>query len=349
MRKADVLRILKDLGYPIILLCSIFGISRQSFYNYIDYYCDSSPVPQRVKEFFDLVTTEGITKNDVNEFLLKLCKWDTRTRNYKSISDDLLKFFVLHENPGDVLTNRTPTKNVDPPYFIDMSRSVRDARIAVTNYSTQAAFSKFGSIGIPTSDQYRVSIHNLRLQQLYTTYFDLMFLSTYIRTSTMLRSGLDDIVSILDYIDYEMDCIEYIFRNLDEVDSDELYDLLDAVNRDSFDVSRKSSFFMVTVLVADGDSPEEVYPFVKVCRATDNFDASYAGQDYASKICNGSTQLDFAVFGPFSDQDEATSALFHIKSLWKDDFDDVKPPFEEAQKWLNEMKDKKSLKWSGLR
>ena len=347
--KTEVLRIIKALGYPIVFLCNLFGVSRQTLYNYIDYYCEGSQVPSPMSDFFDLICKEGVTKYDVNDFLLSLCRKDIRFRNGSEISKDVFKFMILHEYPGNILTNKVNNKNVLAPFYIDMTHAVRSARSAVGNYSLQAAFSNFGAIGVPDTEEYRVTIHNLRLQELYRTYFDLMFLSSYIRSSSMLRSRLYGIHEILDYIDYEMLCIEYIFSNMNEVDSDDLYNLLDEVNRDTFDVTEKISMYMVAILISEPNaSDDSVYLFAKAYRAVSDIDAANAAHDSADNIFENHKSHDFAVFGPFKDEDEAESAVAHIRNLWKDEFDSASTPIGDAKVWLNQMKEKKSLKWGGL-
>ena len=347
--KTDVLRIIKDLGYPIVFLCQLFGVSRQSFYNYIDYYCQGSQLPKKLSDFFTLITTDDVSKRDVNEYLLSLCNRDVRFgEKAASIPQELLKFHGVYDlKEGCLIVNKTPVIS-DRFIYTDLADTVRDARAGALRYADQVVFSNSGFVGIPNPDEFRIVRGGRKLTDLYRTYFHLMFISTYIRSSGMLSSGLHDISSILDYVDYEMQCIEYVFKNLDETDSDELSVLLGEVNRDTFDVTRKVYWFIVAIVYkdADNDSPVELYS--KCLRAVDVDDAVVAVLESADRIIVDKKFYNYVVFGPYKDEFVALTAKDHLTYSWKDESDSIGPSMTAASDWLNGMAHKKSMQWSDL-
>ena len=347
--KVDVLRIIKALGYPIVFLCDLFGVSRQSFYNYIDNYCQGAALPKKLLDFFDLITTADVSKKDVNRYLLSMCNRDIRFGNdVVPVPNELFKFLGLLDLKEDALVvNKTPVIS-DKCVFTDLDNTVRDAKVGVLKYSNQVAFSNFGFVGIPNPDEFRITLNNKKLAELYRTYFHLMFISTYIRSSGSLSSGLNDISTILDYVDYEMSCIEYVFKNMDEVDSEELPVLLGEVNRDTFDVTRKVYWFAVVIIIHDfEDDNSPVGLFSQCLRAVDSDDAEITILDRAEKLVENK-DFDHVVFGPYKDEDVASSAMDHLFHCWKDESDNIGSSMDAAREWLNGMTRKKSMQGSEL-
>ena len=346
--KTDVLRIIKALGYPIVFLCQFFGVSRQSFYNYIDYYCQGSLLPSKLFDFFTVITTDDVSKRDVNEYLLGLCNKDVRFGDKSGpVPQELLKFVGVYDVKEDaIVVNKTPVIS-DEFVYTDLADTVRNARVGTSKYASQVAFSNSGFVGIPNSDEFRIILGSKKLSELYRTYFHLMFISTYIRSSGMLRSSLYDISSILDYLDYEMQCIEYVFKNMDEVDSDELTELLGEVNRDTFDVTRKVHWFIVAIVFKDPDDGSSVELYRRCLRAVDVDDAEITELDRAKDSINNKLYHD-VVFGPYKDQNIALSAMDHLVHSWRDESDNIGSSLTAASDWLNGMARKKSMQWSDL-
>ena len=351
-KRSDVLRKCRDLGYPTNMLCGILGTSRSTLVRYLDVYCEGRPeaIPKKISGLADLVLKEGTSSADVEDYLGSIPLIDIRFNDTKKLLPScLFKHVALYDIKNRALTNKVILPDTSTYLSINMENVLLESRLKSYEYSMEAAFTRFGALGIPPLDTYRLKFPNERLERLYYEYFYLLYLSAFVRSSRLGSSELEGVREVLDMIDYDLECIEYIFKDIRTPDDDsEIDQLVSEVNRESFDVSLKKRWYVVVVMASGpkGQSLDEAIFMANCYRAVSLDDAYNAARDQYAVGYEGFTSHDVSIFGPFNDVDGADEACNYLRMEWRMFKEDEKPTVDQALSWLEVQKKKKSLKWS---
>lgn len=357
MTRDDLIALFKGFGYTIIALCNILGISRPTLKKYFDSYCDDNAesIPAKVLNLLNLATKEGTTAQDIDEYFGSLPLLDFRfPNNPRYLPQSVFKFLSLYDVKNNAWTNKVAISKEVPLYSLNIEEVIRQARISMINYGRQVGFSRFGATGIPTPEDYEIQFPSRIIAELYRQYFDLLFLSSYFRSSSLSHSKLADVNNVRNAIDYALLCIEYVFEHIETPDDDhEVMSIFKEVNRDTFDVTRKKKWFVVPRLlsnIVDGYPNNDGVLYLPVVRAVSVDDAVNASDELFRDGFDDMIHEDSAVFGPFDDEMEAQKVRDFLDLSWQDAFGDYQynPDIVEAKKWLDDQRSKKVLKYGGL-